>query len=394
MRVALLIAAKDVRQRVRDRSALLISIAAPLGLALIFGAMLGNVTSFHATYAVADLDGGQLALVLRRDVIGALARAGAATVTDVAGEQAARAAVEDGGADTAFVIPVGFTAAIQSGRPVTLTLIGARGSPLETAVAQALGQRFGEGVVTAQLAVATTARLAGGPLSDAQAAAVAAQAAAATPPVLLADSTAPLRQLPMATYFSASMSLMFLFLASAFGVVSLFEERRRGTLARVLAGPTRPGEVLAGKTLSGIGFGLLAMAVLVIATTLLVGADWGPPAGVAALAVGAILSATGIATFVASLCRTEEAAGAATSAVAITLAILGGSFSPVTQAPDVMATLALLTPHGWFLRGLGDLHGAGAVWTDALLPTAVLAAIGLAFGALGLLRARRLVALG
>ena len=224
-----------------------------------------------------------------------------------------------------------------------------------------------------------------------QAAGVAGAATSLEAPVALADSAAPLRQLSLATYFAASMAIMFLFFSSTFGIVSLFDERRRGTLARILVGPVRPSEVLIGKTLAGIGAGLLAMTVLVVATTLLIKADWGAPLGVAALAIGAILAATGISTFVASFCRTAEAAGSATSAVAITLGVLGGSFFPVNQAPDIMTTLTLLTPHGWFMRGLGDLHGAGAVWTDALLPAAVLLAMGLAFGGVGLLRSRKLV---
>ena len=42
MRVAFLIAAKDLRQRLRDRSALLTAIVAPLGLAVIFSQLLAG----------------------------------------------------------------------------------------------------------------------------------------------------------------------------------------------------------------------------------------------------------------------------------------------------------------------------------------------------------------
>jgi ABC-2 type transport system permease protein len=391
VRIALLIAAKDLRQRLRDRSALLIAVVAPLGLAFIFAGLLGNATSFHATYAVADLDGGQLAHVLRTDVIGGMANAGAASVTDVGGEAEARSIVDAGKADAAFVIPAGFTTDIEAGRQATLAIIGGRSAGLETQVAASLARRFGAGVVTAQLAVATTTAVAGHPVTPDQAAAIAGEATSMAAPVALVDSTAPLRQLSLATYFAASMAIMFLFFGSSFGIVSLFDERRRGTLARVLAGPVRPDEVLIGKTLAGIGAGLLAMTVLVVATTILIKADWGQPLGVAALAVGAILAATGISTFVASFFRTAEAAGAATSAVAITLGILGGSFFPVNQAPDIMTTLTLLTPHGWFMRGLGDMHGADATWANALGPAAVLIAMGVVSGGIGLLRARKLV---
>ena len=89
--------------------------------------------------------------------------------------------------------------------------------------------------------------------------------------------------------------------------------------------------------------------------------------------------------------RTAEAAGAASSAVAITLGVLGGTFSPTAQAPEVMTTLALLTPHGWFMRGLGDMSGPAGSAADCLGAAAVLLAMGLVTGGLGMIRARALV---
>jgi ABC-2 type transport system permease protein len=137
--------------------------------------------------------------------------------------------------------------------------------------------------------------------------------------------------------------------------------------------------------------GVLSVAVLVVASTLLMHAHWGPPLGVALLGATAVLAAVGITTLVASFGRTAESAGAAASAVALTLGILGGSFTMTSQGPDAIATLSLLTPHGWFLRGLGDMQGAGASAADALLPSAILLLMGAVTLVLGMLRARRLV---
>jgi len=391
MRTAFLIAAKDLRQRLRDRSALLISIVAPLGLAVIFSQLLGSSTSFSTAWVVADLDGGQLAHVLRTDVIGSLESAGVATITDVPTEDAARRPVEAGDQDVAFIIPPGFTKGIEAGQPVMLEVVGAHGSALGTEIARSLAQRFGDGVVGVQLSVATVQDLGGPSLSPEERLRIAGVAAAAPPPVALVDDVATLRQLSLPSYFSASMAIMFLFFSAQIGMVSLFEERRQGTLGRMLAGPINPTHILLGKTLGSFVLGITAMAILIGATTLLIKADWGPPAGVAAIAVSGVIAAIGISTFITSFAKTAEAAGAANSAVAITLAILGGSFSPTAQAPEIMTTLALLTPHGWFMRGLGDMQGAGSSAADGLQAVGVLLAIGLVSGGLGVLRARRLV---
>ncbi len=391
MRVAVLIALKDLKQRLRDRSALLVSVVAPRGLALIFSSLLAGTTAFHATYVVADLDGGDLARVLRQDVIGSLEKADVADVTDVATESEARAAVEAGNTTAAFIIPAGFTLAIQSGQPVTIEIVGAQGSDLGTEIARALAQRFGDGVVAIQLSVATVAKLAGGPLDPADQGRIVGVAAAAPPPIALVDVEASLRQLSLPTYFSASMAILFLFFSAQIGLVSLFEERRQGTLGRILAGPVRPSTILLGKTLGGFTLSVAAMTILVFATTALIGADWGPPVGVAAMVVGGIVAAIGISSLVISFARTAESAGAASSAVAITLGILGGTFTPTSQAPELMSTLALATPHGWFMRGLGDMHGTGAGIADGLPAVGVLLAMGLVTGGIGMLRARRLV---
>jgi ABC-2 type transport system permease protein len=391
IRVALLIAAKDLRQRLRDRSALLVSIVAPLGLAVIFSQLLGSSSSFSATYAVADLDGGELGTVFREQVLGSVAD-GPFTIVEAPTEEAARAAVDDGSADAAFIIPPGFTMAIRAGQAATLEVVGARDEGLATEVARALAQAFGDGVVKVQLAVATAQELAGAASPDPALAGRIAAAAASdtTPAVALIDASAEVRQLSAATYFAASMAILFLFFSTQMGLVSLFEERRAKTLGRSLVAPLRPEAVLGGKALGSFLQGALALAVLVVATTLLIGARWGDPVGVALVCASAILAAMGISLLVMSFASTAEAAGGASAAVAITLAILGGTFTPSAQAPEAMQTLALLTPHGWFLRGLGDLQGSAPL--SAVFPSAgALLLIAVVTGGIGMVRARRLV---
>jgi ABC-2 type transport system permease protein len=389
MRPAILIAAKDLRQRFRDRSVIMLAVVAPLGLAVIFSQLLAGATQFHATYVVVDMDGGALARTFRQDVLGALVTAKLATVSEAATVEAARADVGGGSADAAFIIPVGFSTAISAGQRTSIQVVGAQSQDLATEIARSVATRFGDGVAAAQLAVLTVADLRGAPPDPAQLSAI--TSAALEPSVRLTDVATSLRQLSQSTYFSASMAILFLFFAAQVGVVSLIEERRLGTLGRMLAGPITPTSILLGKTLGSFVTGIAALAILAVATTVLIGADWGPPMGVAAIVLAAVISAIGITTLVTSFMKSQDGAAAANSAVAITLGILGGTFMPMSQAPDLMATLSLVTPHAWFLRGLGDMHGAGATAADALPAVGVLLAMGLVTGAIGFARARRMV---
>jgi ABC-2 type transport system permease protein len=389
MRTAILIAAKDLRQRFRDRSVILFAVVAPLGLALIFSQMLAGATEFKAAYVVANMDGGALSTSFRKDVLGALVDAGVASIKDVATPEVAKASVEAGDADAAIVIPVGFSTAILSGQRSSIEVVGGQDAGLATEIARSVSTRFADGIASTQLAILTVGDLQGAPPDPAGVAAIV--AAAQVPSLQLTDVQTSLRQLSPATYFSAGMAILFLFFAAQVGAVSMFEERRLGTLSRMLAGPIAPTTILAGKTLGSFLIGIVALTILAVATTTLVGADWGPPVGVAVIIIAAVVSAIGISTLVTSFMKTQDSAGAANSAVAITLGIVGGTFFPSSQAPELMARLSLVTPHAWFLRGLGEMQGAGASAADALPSIAILLAMGLVTGAIGFARARRMV---
>jgi ABC-2 type transport system permease protein len=102
------------------------------------------------------------------------------------------------------------------------------------------------------------------------------------------------------------------------------------------------------------------------------------------------VAATGIALLAVAFTRTEEQAGSAVAVVTMTLAVLGGAFFPANQGPELMSRLSVVTPHHWFLEGV---NGTASGADPALLagPLGVLLAIGLVTGALGFMRARRLV---
>jgi ABC-2 type transport system permease protein len=206
--------------------------------------------------------------------------------------------------------------------------------------------------------------------------------------VAVSDVSAQTKELDTKSFFAAGMAVFFLFFTVQFGVTSLLEERSEGTLARLLAAPISRASILGGKLLVSFLLGVISMAVLVVATSLLFGANWGNPLGVAVLIVAAIVAAMGIMALVATLAKNAEQAANWQSVVAVVLGLLGGTFFPVSQAPGVLSTLTFLAPQAWFLRGLGDLRGGSlsVVWVPvlAMLGFAVVA------GGVALFRLRRL----
>jgi ABC-2 type transport system permease protein len=387
---AFVIAVKDLRQKLRDRSVLLMAVLAPLGLAFLFSTMLPSQDTFHTAYAVVNLDGGEIAKGLVDGPLAGLQAAGVADLTTLTTEADARAAVDAGDVAAAIVIPVGFTAAVQAGAPAQLLVIGGPSS-LSAEIARSVLAGFGSQVTAVQVAVGTALAAAGEAPDPSLARELAAAAIAAPAPIVLTTGETADRTASSKTYYGASMAVMFVFFAAQFGVLSLLAERRNGTLARMLAAPIAPATILLGKVLVSMVVASISMTVIVLATTFLMGADWGDPLAVAALVLAVALAASGIATLIVGFAKTEEQAGSFIAVVALTLAVFGGSFFPMSQAPEAMTALSFLTPHAWFLRGVNDLAAGGGI--AVVGPSlAVLVAVGVITGGIGLLRARQVVA--
>jgi ABC-2 type transport system permease protein len=371
MRATLLICGKDLKARLRDRSAFLIGIVVPLGLAFIFNAIFGGITGNSRAIAlgVVSADRGAAATRFVSEVLGAVGKAGLIAVHREPTVTRARALAANGTLDAAIVIPAGFSARVASQHPAAMQVIGNVGAPISAGIARSIAESYAASLNRVRLSVATVLA-AGGPAarSPGRIQALAARAAAATAPVAVADVSAKSKQLDQKSFFAAGMAVFFLFFTVQFGVTSLLEERNDGTMARLLAAPVSRSSILAGKLLTSFMLGLISMFVLVVATSLLFGASWGNLVGVAVLVVAAILSAMGIMAFIATFAKNAEQAANWQSVVAVVLGLFGGTFFPVSLAPGILSRLTFIAPQAWFMRGLGDLRGGSlsAVWVPAL----------------------------
>lgn len=384
------IAVKDLKLRIRDRSFYIMGLLAPLGLALIFGFILNPLSGFEfeASYAVADLDSGPVSRLFVEEI---LPEVDGVTLVEVSGaEEAANLVDADvnplGGADeesydAAFVIPVGFSADVQSERPTYIEVIGNQGSVTNAGIAVALAEGFAGELTSVRVVVATMENLVGQEVDRLSTGLAVLQ----TPnPARVVDDTAATKQLDGVTFYAAGMAIFFVFFTVQSGVTGILEERTAGTLARLLSSPISKLAILVGKLLSAFLVALLSMLVLMVATSLLVDADWGDPLGVALLTLAAILAALGIVALIGSFARTAEQASGIGTMVGVILGFLGGTFFDVSQAGGLIADLRFVSPHGWFMQGLADLQ-AGDL-SVVLLPVLAMLAFGVIFGAVGLAR--------
>lgn len=391
IRAVLDIAAKDLRQRVRDRSLLLIAIVAPFTLAVLFSVMLGGVDQgFNADWAVVDLDDGETGSALLDGPINGIEAAGVVDITMFTDVDAAREAVEDGRVDTALIIPAGLSAGVASGLGGTIELVSDPDATISGSLARSVLAGFGSRINAIGTSV-STALAEAGQLPDAAAIeALTEQARALPAAVVVVDDAADDRSSSISTYYAGAMAIMFVFLGAQFGVTSLLREKRNGTLVRMVAAPIKPITIVVGKAVVSMIIAVVSMTVMVAGTAVLLGARWGDPVALALLVLAAAMAATGIALLAVGFARSEDQAGSAVAIATITLAVLGGAFFPVAQGPGILTQLSLLSPHHWFLSGVADISTGGDASTAALA-IGVLALIGLISGGVGLWRAGRVV---
>jgi ABC-2 type transport system permease protein len=375
VRAALTILRKDLRLRLRDRSVLLFGLVVPLGLTVLFSGIFPDLDELRVDAAVVDEDGGEVAAGFTEGILPTLVEEGVVVLSDLDTREEVRRALVAGDLDAAWVIPAGFGDAVGSGRAAELELLVNPDRALPAEVARGVADAYTTRLRSVALTVATAGAATGGELTPEQVEELVAGASTAEPTVALTDLVTPDRQLDPVSYLAAGMAAFFVFFTVQFGVTGLLEERKQGTLPRLLAAPISPWAVQVGKALGAALLGLFSLTVLAIASALLLGADWGPPAAVAMLIVALVVAAVGLMGLVGSFARTAEQAGNAQAIVAIVLGTAGGVFFPIPSDALLLRLAVAASPHAWFLRGLGDATAAGA-WTAALPAAAAIAAFG------------------
>jgi ABC-2 type transport system permease protein len=385
VRSAWVIAHKDLRQRLRDRSALAQGVLAPIVLSVIVGvAFGGGGPSLDVDLGVVDEDGSPISVQVFEGLVGSLEADDFVSLVAYDDEPAATAGLDDGDLDALLVLPAGFGAEVAAGVTPQLRVV----VDPSRVIARTVAAAFAEGVTARVRAVAlglATAELAaeehGVALSGGDPSAI--RAASGVAEQTLVDDYRPI------TFFAPSMAILFLFFTLGSSAQSMLVERREWTLARMLAAPVRPDAILLGKTGSVLVLGLVSLLTVYAVTEVAFGAGWGNPAGVVAVIVGAVVAIAGVSVLVTGLARTDSQANNITLIVAFSFAILGGNFIGPGGLPPFLATARFATPNGWAMASFTELAAGGADVGEVAVAALVLVAMGVVAGGAGLLVLRR-----
>ena len=387
MRAALVIARKDLRQRFRDRSAIVIGVIAPVVIAALMSLAFHGVQDFGFTMGVVNLDRGPVAAGLTTSLKAPGLRK-IITSTQLPSVAAARASIRANKIGAALVIPAGFSAAVLAGKPASLTTMRSGNNAVAGDVTGSIAASFIAQVNADRLAL-VTALAAGAKASDM--ASLARAVAKLKIPVRAVQRPLGAHELKVISYYSPGMAIFFLFFTITYVARSFFVERSQGLVERMRAAPVRPVEILTGKALSVLVYGGLSLLIVGLVTTFAFGADWG--AALPAIALGAVLvlAVVCLTAFVIGVARTQRQAEGISSIIVFGLSILGGNFFFISQAPSAMKRLALFTPNGWALRGFTDLATIGGGFATIAMPVLGIVVFSLIVGAVAVVLAPRAV---
>ena len=381
----LVIAGKDLRQRVRDRSAVVLGVVAPLLIAALMSFAFKGLESFHFTLGVVNADGGPVAAGL----VQALGQPDLRQVISVRtepSEGAAKAAVRARTIQAALVVPSGFSAAVTGTRPLPLTVVTSVNNTIAGGVTASLASSFVAQLNADRLSVAA-ALAAGAPPTSLPSLAQA--AAGLRIPEQAVSQPVGSRQLTTISYYAPAMAIFFLMFTVTFASRSFFVDRATGMIDRMRAAPLRPFEILAGKAVSVFVFGIASMGTIAVATSTLFGAYWGDPAAAALLGLAMVVAVVTLAALVIGLARTQRQAEGLASIVVFGLVLLGGNFVLISAAPAYMQRLALFTPNGWAMRGFTDLSTTGGGFGTIAEPVVAILAFSAVTATVAVLLARR-----
>ncbi|NNF63852.1 MAG: ABC transporter permease [Acidimicrobiia bacterium] len=393
MGAVLVIAAKDLKQRLRDKSAWIVAVLVPFGLAFILNASIGGVADqqLEIDMGIVDLDQGTLSEAFR-GVLASIEASGLLDVSVVDNVDRAEQMVADDEIGPVVVLHEGFSESVTQGRGGSLRVLPNENRPIGSQVVEAIARGFAAEVNAVQLAVGAVA--ASEPsLSAAALVSIAERAAGIPAPIVIADTeTADDGLVGFETFYAIGIAVFFVYFTIQFGVLSLLDERKNGTLSRLLAAPIKRWTIIAGKVAAALVLGIASMVVLWLTTTAVMGAQWGDPLGVIVMIIAGVISGMGVTALVATLVKTSEQAGGWTSIVAVVLGLLGGTFFPIANTSGALSAVSLITPHRWMMRGFLDL-AAGDGLLDILPAVAAVLAFGVVTGGIGLARSNRLVRL-
>ncbi len=380
MKKALFITLKEVRSFLADRGDLAFALLLPIAIfALIMGAFGGN-PSFSGTAYLVNEDNGALysnLLIQRLEE-----HEGLTVETLSAAEADSKLSRSD--IQMVLYIPQGFSDSLAAGQPATLVFRqrgnGGIAGQIIANIVRGEAERIGQEL---QIQTRVKDTLADSNI-DPQTIEMTVQKfidrEASAPVVTITDTTVGSSPDPV-NQFLPGILTMFVLFAVNLSAQALVEERRKGTLERLLATRLRAGQLFMGKFLAYAARGFVQSLIL-LALAYLVFQFFTPLSFLEALIVALVFStsASAIGMVIGSISRTDNQAVWIAVFVTMAMVMISGTFFPISEG-TLLYTLSRFSINTYANDAFRTIIAEGGNLADVWMNLAVLlgvAAAGLA----------------
>ena len=338
----------------------------------MYGAF-GGEESFHATANIVDLDGGPHA----QDLINRLDALDEITVRERT-LQDADTALDRSAILMAVVIPAGFSATLDTGDTAPLVFKqrghGGQTGQIVASMVQAVSQQMGGDIQVRRL---VTAALDGSDApSDRIDAAIDAVSARSLMDPLVSVEVRQLggEQPNILDRMLPGMVVMFLMFAVTVSAQTLVEERRIGTLERLMTTRLGVNQLFAGKFISGMLRAMVqALVLLTLAFVVLRVGDVIDFAELLILSAFVAAAVSAVSLVIGAFARTRDQATWAAVAFTMFMTVFGGTFFDVSAGP--LELLSRFTINGHAIDAMAAVLSAGESIAHQTLEMAIMAGV-------------------
>ena len=397
MRLAAILARKDLLETARDKLSFIFILIMPLAFTLFFGLLFGAGSAAEKLpLAVWDADGGDAAqqLVARLDdspVVRVVVKTGDDLEQWMADDRAA----------AGLIVPEGYSAAVAAGEQADLTIVATQGSSGAQTAASEIRSLAGE-QVTVELASRAAAEAVWRTRSYPAGADPAAQDAVRIRPLVaqalaspaasvkVVEAGAAANQTPNGFVLSSpGMMVNFILFSLMTAGIALIIERQNGTLQRLMTTRLRRWELIGGKAAGMFLLTFVQQILLIGVAQIFFGVDYlRDPAALLVMMVSLSLVASTLGLLLASVLKSEQALIATTVLVSMAIAALSGAWFPLEITGEAFQTVGHLLPTAWILDGLRGIIVRGFDVADVLPAFAVSVVWAAAFFAVAVWRFR------
>jgi len=375
MKRAIIIALRELKTYLQDKGDLAFSLLLPIAtFALIYGAF-GGQGLFHGT-----------AYVVNEDTNGVYAKQ---LISDIESEESldvevlsltdAQSKLDRSDINMVFYIPPGFSDKLRTGQPAELIFMqrgngGQEGQIVASIIRGIVSQLNQEFQVRGQVAQALSGQeIPPGKITDTTWQFL--EREQQHPLVGIKETTIGTAPNPVNQFLPGIITMYVLF-AISLGAATIVEERRIGTLERLLTTPLTVGELFFGKLLASVSRGFVQTFIL-LALSYAVFQIFTPLSFLTCLLIAFIFAMAGsaIGLIIASVARTQDTATWIGVTVTLSMTMLGGTFFTISKGTFLYTLSKIISINAYANDALKKIISEGGTIADVWLELVVITGV-------------------